>query len=123
MTNYPDSIIDLLVQRFPEVQKRALNRILTAEGLEDSNLPFDEIIATLLVANAWLHEELGVRLRLSEYEQKIWNERFSDTNQSNIYLKLLEMEPELRSHLIKLAGGSKELASLIAQALDINVAK
>jgi hypothetical protein len=39
----------------------------------------------------------------------------------DFYLKLLEIEPEIRSHLIKLAGGSGQLAFVIAQALDIKV--
>jgi hypothetical protein len=39
----------------------------------------------------------------------------------DIYLKLLETEPEVRSDLIKLSGGSGQLAFVIAQALEIKV--
>jgi hypothetical protein len=37
----------------------------------------------------------------------------------DFYLKLLELEPDLRGHLIKLAGGSGQLAFVIAQELGI----
>ena len=39
----------------------------------------------------------------------------------DIYLKLLELEPQLRSHLIDAAGGSAQLAIVIAQKLGIDM--
>jgi hypothetical protein len=39
----------------------------------------------------------------------------------DIYLKLLEIEPEIRSHLIELAGGPKQIAILIAKEIGIRI--
>jgi len=39
----------------------------------------------------------------------------------DIYLKLLELEPELRSHFINAVGGSAQLALLIAQKFGIEM--
>jgi hypothetical protein len=39
------------------------------------------------------------------------------------YLKLLEIDPELRNHFIGLAGGSEQFALFIAQELGIQVRK
>ena len=39
----------------------------------------------------------------------------------DIYLKLLELEPELRSHFIDAVGGSAQLALVIAQKFGIEM--
>jgi hypothetical protein len=42
-------------------------------------------------------------------------------DQLEIYLKLIELEPEIRRRLIELAGGPEQIAILIAKGIGIRI--